>query len=197
MKKLFPLFIIFFLLPCFAEMNPDIPPEKGDITKNIHVLFDRSGSMGMTQLAAAYKEVEAIVMQNTDEFNIAVSVFGTNHLRLKVKDKECKLGENWMAMPSMLHYKTILNFVENAPVDGGSTQITTAIEEIVKENKQNVTIIVISDCDIEDIYRPLATLKKSKTKFKVGFVNVTRRIATHTYQAIKENGCWYIRARDE
>ena len=202
MKLVNPLLLTLLLLvPCLAgdmaSKQKDIPPKKGDISKNIHVIFDKSGSMSMDKLAKAYKEIEMITMQNTDEFNLAVTAFGGNHCRLKFKDKECSVGDNWLAMPSADHYKRIMGWLTFVPIDTGGSQIVTALKEILKENKKNVTIIVITDCDITSVaetFKLITDARKDKKhhEFKLGFVNVDSRTTEGFYKEVKKNKCWYV-----
>ena len=195
-----PFFILFLLAFLCSSVEPhfkDIPPKKGDITKNIHILFDKSGSMSISDFERGYKEIEAMAMQGTDEFNLALTVFAADTLRMKVKDPDCKLKPNWMSMPSAIHASRLIPWVKRASVIDGSTCLLPAIKRVIEENKENVTVIVISDCIISDgvdslDYIEFETKKKGVNKIKLGFVNVSKTTYVQLYQKIKKNGHWYI-----
>ncbi len=195
------LLLLVLGIPCNAGDSEwrqvDIPPKKGDISKNIHVVFDKSGSMGVSELAKAYKEIEMLIMQNTDEFNLSVTAFGADHLRMSVVDKDCKLGKNWMAMPSAVHYKRIMEWLTYANVNNGGSQIVTSLKEIIKENKKDLTVIVISDTNLSSLEQTFKIIREARKKethhpFKLGFVNVTHSASSLIYKRIKEHKCWYV-----
>lgn len=193
--------LALFLQPCFAnspdERQPDLPPRKGDVTKNVHVLFDVSASLTTDGLARAYGEVQLLVMQGTDEFNLAVTAFAAGHARMTVSDPDCKLKPNWMGMPSAAHYKSLMSWLKGISLPSWNTRIDTALRAIIKENKENVTIIVISDCDITNFSEAIALVQAArKTKghhpFKMGFVNVSDTMGDDVYNTIKKNKFWYV-----
>lgn len=203
-RFLFALLLVLILLPCFAgePKTKDIPPKKGDITKNIHVVFDRSFSMTVDNFKQGYKEVEALTMQGTDEFNLAITAFAANSIRMRVKDPDCKLKPNWMSMPSAIHARDMLKWIGEVQLIDSDTLLTGAIRGILKENKENVTIIVISDCIISDgvavlDYIKSETAKKNVHNVKVGFVNVDKTTHIKFYERIKKDGHWYISVYEE
>lgn len=198
------LFVLSVLMPSFGHRSvvKNIPPRKGDITKNIHVLFDTSGSMTVGNFVRGYKEIEMMATEGTDEFNLAVSVFAVGHLRMKVKDPDCKLKPNWMAMPSDDHAKEIVPWIKKTNLFNGGTYLLPLIKEIFKENKKDVTIIIISDCLIIDGVRALDYIKKQRENdkthdIKVGFVNTDRYVQVNLYERIKKDGYWYVSIREE
>ncbi len=201
-KPLFVAILLLLLFPCFGGEDPvpktlDLPPKKGDVTKNIHVLFDVSGSISDSARSLAFKEVQMLAMQGSDEFNLAVSVFADGHLRMAVKDPDCKLKPNWMGMPSAHHYKYLTNWLTNIQILAWATRLDSAIAAIIKENQENVTVIIISDCEFEKFPESVGMiLKARKSKghnpFKVGFVNVSPNIGASIYKRIKKNKFWYV-----
>jgi hypothetical protein len=203
----FSLFTVFFLLPCFAgtqgQTFDDIPPKKGDITKNIHVIFDKSGSMSVSDFRRGYKEVEMLAMQGTDEYNLALTVFANGSSRLKVKDPDCKLKPNWMSMPSAIHAQRLVPWIQKSGVDDSETILLPVIKKVFEENKKNVTIIVISDCIIPDGVEALDYIKTQKSNkkthdIKIGFVNVGGSTGyVSVYRRIKKDGHWYIGVKEE
>jgi hypothetical protein len=203
--RLFSLLLVIFLFLSSSAFGqgppqPDISPKKGDITKNIHIVFDKSGSMNYSDFEKGYAEVEKIIMQNSDEFNMAVTVFANGHIRMPARDKDCSLGKNWLAMPSAIHYMNVMKWIRSNGPDNGSTNIRSAVKDILKENKERVTIIIISDCIIDDISDALndirvAVAAKGKDKrhpIKIGFINVNEYMPNDTYKDMVKSKCWYI-----
>lgn len=183
-------------LPYQEEALPDIPPQKGDVSKNIHIIFDKSYSMTTDDFKIAYKEIEEIVTTGTDEFNIAVTAFGNTHERMIVKDDSCKIGANWMSMPSLENSQKIMKWIKGVKV-GNSTFMYSAIADVLRDNKKDVTVIIISDCSIDDIVSCVRLIEKARqtkehNKFNVGFVDTDYLVPKYLHESVKKLGGFYI-----
>lgn len=186
--------ICFLAIFCQADFRPDnIMPEKGYITKNIHMVFDRSCSMTIENYQAGYTFVSQVIGQNTDEFNLAASAFGLNYQRFKIKDPECKLGPNWMAMPSMENFNRTMSFLQTAPVHNAATNLTLPLKRALDEKVDNLTIVVVSDCIFTSERSLIKLISGIKKNIHVVFIDIdSPDIDKEIYKLIKKNNWKYV-----
>ena len=188
------LIIALFLVlaPAFAQEPPrltrDIWPKKGQVTKNIHVVFDKSGSMGIDDFKLAYAEIQAIAMQDVDDFNLTLSVFGNGSVRISPK---------WYKMPSLKAFKKIMAFAQNTEVDPCGTYILPVFQQIYKEKHKKLSVIIITDGAINDWEKVAALIAKNKKyKFTMGVIDTDGPDGwgdeTDFYAYIKKHKHWWI-----
>jgi len=130
------------------EINWLVPPEQGQIKKNIIFVVDKSASMKPDQVADAIQAVVNIASQSLDELNVGVMAFGGNCERWKgVKDE--KLPEGWAALPSKEAVQAIKEWLETIEIENGSTHVAPAILKSMNASLafKDLTIIVISDLE--------------------------------------------------
>jgi len=201
------------MLPTIAEEN--ILPQPGDIRKNIHILFDQSGSMSLSEHQAALQQIEAIVSQAFDEFNLKVTAFGHGHATLiPSKDGGFDILEEaptWMSLPSQNNLDRVKNWLGSKQVESSHTQALGATLAALAEDIDDLTIIVVSDCILDD-GEPLsdaikiAQKEREKRHFDVagfGFINIsdsalaestTSRIR-QLYNECEPNGWFWMNMR--
>ncbi len=170
--------ILLLINSVFAAGN--IMPEKGDVTKNIHVILDYSSSMSAKDLQNQLDQFFAIATQPGDEFNLAITVFAGNTFRL-IPGDDCDISEEherWMAMPSQNNIVAIQKWLENVRpfVTRHATRVTPPIIAALSEEIDDLTVIVISDCFFEDktiLYSGFEDAqKKRKDRAKLGFIDI-------------------------
>lgn len=174
------LFILLFICG-LAFAAGDIPPEKGDVTKNIHVILDYSGSMNAEDLQNQLNQFFRVAIHVMDEYNLSVSVFGGTFHRM-VPGPDCDLSEDykgWMSMPSANNIKAIekwfgeIDLVVSKDYTVGIPPIRIALLEDIED----LTVIVISDCvfddkaEMYDAFDDLEKVRKSNPA-KLGFIDV-------------------------
>lgn len=189
--------ILFLLLLMFSpvsaqEMEMVIPPRRDQITKNIHLIIDYSGSMEPEEIRMAVNQAIMIAGQPGDEFNVAITVFGQDYVRMEILDEECELGPNWMAMPSQDHLDTIIDFLGSVAINDNSTLAEEAVRAAINEEIDDLTVIIISDCVIQDRWRLPEVMSGSGVHF--GFVGIDSRMARNEgfMELCEENDCWFI-----
>jgi len=179
-------------MPAFGgePESREIQPTKASVTKHIHILFDKSGSMNMKDYQLGYAEVQAIAMQGVDDFEIAATAFGRNSVRLNPK---------WLKMPSVENYNLLMTFLKEVRVDIRDTFVSDAIAQIIKEKKKGVSVIIITDGEIADYDKMIKLLEASKDyTFPIGVVdtNGNKYATEHEHLIIsflrKRKNCWYI-----
>lgn len=208
MKLLSIILIFMFATICCAQTLPPLPsppehdyeqqevqeimPRRGDITQNVHIVFDKSGSMRADDIAQALVYVRRIIEQSFDGFNVAITVFGNNSMRLSVaEDSPVAARENWLAMPSEDAVSVIEGFIYGAMIDNSNTDVAAPVlAALNEEGVEGVSIIVVSDCIFSDFaYLRDALADKD---VKVGFVDINGHLSQFIYQGCIENGWWLM-----
>lgn len=174
--------LIILLLFCNITFAAgDIPPNKGDVTKNIHILLDYSGSMTPPDLENQLNQFLSIAMQQIDEYNLSVTIFGGNYYRM-VPGPNCDLSaelKGWMSMPSANNIKAIRQWINDISliVDKGNTRGISPIRNALREDIKELSVIVISDCVFDDkstMYNGFDSLEEHRKNNpgRLGFIDI-------------------------
>lgn len=157
-------------------------PQHTDVTKNIHIILDYSGSMQGKDIQKQLEYLNQIAAQPFDDYNLSISIFGGNSARMTPGD-DCdvneKLGPNWMAMPSARNLQAINAWIqrESAQISNSNTRLCQPIQRALRDDVKDLTIIVISDCMLDDkrqLYNSLDELQRKRNNgpAKIGFIDV-------------------------
>lgn len=167
------------------ESNPDpssitwiVVPKR--IDKNIHFILDLSGSMNPNQIKLAIDCFLTIAGQNTDDMNIAITVFGLDAKRWGGVDGVTPRG--WVSLPSKDHLDAANEWLSSVSIDDDDTCLTSAIHTIdtksihkVGGNIDEITVVIISDLMFSD-HRissdALKSVQKIRKKNNVPPINV-------------------------
>lgn len=177
--------LVLILAPAFAQEKKDPPrvradsiiaPRKGDISKVIHIIIDKSGSMTEEQLQIALSEALTIASQGMEDLHVAVTLFGQSWLRMAHNNPDSPIGKNWVQLPSKPGLKAIQKFLGMA-IDGRDTLLYMPLRLAIQEKqieKHDLTIIVISDFKLSnmDKLREQIPLLMRNRKVQLGFVGI-------------------------
>jgi len=130
------------------QLNFVIPPEPGQIGKNIHFVVDFSGSMDRGKLAAAIQQTIDIASQSVDEINIKVTAFA--HNRATWEGIENKKQPGWTALPSKEAIEALTEWCYSLQLITHSTYVGDPVRNALTEDIENMTVIVISDMCFDD-----------------------------------------------
>lgn len=166
---------MFLPTPSLAkELEWVIPPEPGQIGKNIHFVVDFSGSMNEEDISAAIKQTIDIASQSVDEINIKVTVFGRNYVTWEGIKNEKQPG--WTSLPSNEAIEALAEWFKVVQLDNGDTLVSNPVGAALEEDIDNLTIIVISDMaftDDEEIFVRIKNLQAIRThKATFGFIQI-------------------------
>lgn len=183
-----------------TEVEMVLPPGRGEITENIHIIVDKSGSMTSDELSIAIDETLTIAGQGLENLNVAITTFGGDHQRLRYVDKESKIGPNWLCMPSADNLKRIKAHLA-APINNYATFVRPPLQLALNEKVKKLTVIVISDLLFGRLDNLSADLKKM-TKGKdvvVGFVGINAAVGKKStmFKLCKKNKAWLINIKQE
>lgn len=155
MRALYLILFLLLLVPPISANGMEIvsPIEHHHIKRNVHIIVDMSGSMSPAQINEAVAQALAIASQPSDDFNVAITAFAKNWIRMATIDEECDVGPNWMAMPSADNVAKIQEWFGriNTPegdisIDIINTFIREPLVTALTEEVEDLSIIVISDC---------------------------------------------------
>lgn len=166
--------ILSFLLTtaiCFAQDSP--PPTKNIIrfpdrdyiedvpvridehgmptrlTNRVLFIHDCSGSMGENDLTNAINFVRGVMKQPLDEFEIGIIAFDENTYRwpgIPEPKQTPPVPPNWAALPSATAVDKVTQWLRTRD-DEGSTKLVPALQLALQENRDKLSIVVISDGD--------------------------------------------------
>ena len=171
-----------------------IPPEPGQIGKNIHFVVDFSGSMEQDDISAAINQTIAIACQSVDEINIKVTVFGGNYYTWEGIENKKQPG--WTALPSQEAIDSLKKWFAELSIDKDSTYIAPAMGAALMEDIENMSVIVISDLcfnDPQDLYFRINHFQNLRThKATMGFIGIEASIidANIIFNKCKEWNAW-------
>lgn len=186
-----------------AEMV--IPVRKGDITENIHIIVDKSGSMDENQLRVAIGEAITISSQGLEDLNIAVTLFGADSARLTHRDPDSPIGPNWLRLPSEPNLERIQRFMGTG-INGGGTALLAPLQRAIRENIGNhkgkpriLTIIIISDCEFDSMDRLRTEIPKilKGRPVRIGFVGIDAYVGENSRPVALARACksWFVNLR--
>jgi len=185
------IFLLFSILQPVIAQEPQIEwvrmPERTDITNRIHIFVDVSASMGPSELALAINQALHISEQPIDELNIAITVFGDSHERLQIVDEDSDIGPNWMCMPSQEHIDRIRDFLDDHSVSDAATHLVGALEAAINEDIDNISYIVISDCNIMDLH----IVQEIELNGPIGFIGIGADTRGFFAEVAEEQRWWF------
>jgi len=199
---LFIFLMLFNIAIADSDAVGDLPPEKGGVTKNIHIVFDQSGSMTEKRIKAALEQTVNIIAQAFDEFNLKVSVFADNSVTLIPGDGYDILEEDpsWMTLPSATNLNNVLAWLQQRHVIPHHTKVIPSMLRALADNTEDITIIVISDCIFDDTELLSTVLdgaqaereEKKGGKAHIGFVNIGPDIDLEGLYDIAKDKGWFL-----
>lgn len=191
----------------------DIFPQKGDIRKNIHILFDQSGSISSDEHNNALNRIEGIVSQAFDEYNIKITAFGEGSATLVPNPDDgfqvVKKHPSWMSLPSADNIEKVREWLSEKQVIPDHTRLMTSILVALSEDIEDLTIIIASDCIIDDVdlltdainTAQAERIKNGLCSAVIGFINISHvNLADSTgtkvnrlYNLCKPNGWFWVK----
>lgn len=138
------ILILFSALPANSD-EWILPPEQGQVKKNILFLVDKSASMSPTELFQGISTMIGIMEQSVDEMNVTVMAFGTYLVKWPgPSNKSDKMPANWLELPSKDGIEEVRAWIDK--VDTGSgTYMLSSLTDVSKEPVSPLTIVVITD----------------------------------------------------
>lgn len=130
----------------------EVIKQKTRFQKHVFFIYDCSGSMGRSELNRAFTAFAMIAEQPIDEMEIALLAFDDITKRwpgIPEPDSPNPVPKGWAAMPSATAFKKAHNWLDNLDLKGG-TSIAPALKEALKENRNNISIVIISDGGFSD-----------------------------------------------
>jgi len=162
-----------------------IPPEPGQIGKNIHFVVDFSGSMDSAKISQAIKQTLDIASQSVDEINIKVTVFGETYATWEGVKNEKQPG--WTALPSKEAIDALSSWMTNVVIDNNNTYVAPPVGMALVEDIEGLTVIVISDMGFTDgslVYKQIEDIQRFRTyPATFGFIGIGLR--SYSYDSFK------------
>jgi hypothetical protein len=185
---------------------PDIVPPKGAIKKNIHILFDQSGSMGAEKHAMALRQVSMMLSQSFDEFNVKVTVFGeTSETLVPLEANGFDLSEEhegWMSFPSARNVDKIIEWLAVKRVGENATMVHSPFKEAVSESIDDLSITIVSDCMFDDANELLSLIDKTEVPpvlfsvIPITSIYHMESVVGEMYKDVKQRGLYWINVRE-
>jgi hypothetical protein len=153
--------------------GPDGMPIR--MTKRLIFVYDCSGSMNKNDLRNALNFVRGVMMQPLDEFEFGIIAFDGQTYRwggIPEPKQTPPVPPNWAALPSQIAIEKATQWLQNLN-DNGSTEVIPALNIALRENRDDLSIVVVSDGGfhaestksiLEAIKQGQAWRKKSKLK---------------------------------
>jgi len=140
--------ILLLILFCAFPVRSDdwkIPPEQGQVTKNILFVIDTSGSMNPGELAGGISTMLTLVEQSVDEMNVGVIAFSDSPVMWSGPSKKSeKLPKEWLELPDKDGLEELQKWVM-ALKPGGGTNMHAALKLAASQSVSPLTIVVITD----------------------------------------------------
>lgn len=185
--------LLMTILPARGQTTDWIlPPQPGQITKNIHLVVDFSGSMNADQVSEAISQTLSIVSQSVDEVNIKVTVFGGTYTIWPGVENKSQPG--WTALPDANAIKLLEEWLRTVSIDGDSTKLSEPLFVAATENIQK-TIIIISDLFFDDAYCIRDVDLSKSTLGIIGIMNRNRNTLEFITNLLKQRNAFFCNIR--
>lgn len=120
---------------------------KRPLNKHILFVYDTSGSMEGEKFERAADFVVSLVKQNFDHFEYGIVAFSSETYRwegIPNLNSMPPTPEGWAALPSMEAVEQGYKWITDLGA-GGDTLVIPALQEALQENRDNLSIVLISD----------------------------------------------------
>lgn len=117
------------------------------LSQRVVFVVDRSGSMHGDHFSRALNAVRTVLEQPLDEFEIALIAFNDAALRWPGKpepDAPKPVPPGWAAMPNPEVPPEIETWLQNLGA-GGSTRVMPALAQALKERRNNLSVVLVTD----------------------------------------------------
>jgi hypothetical protein len=159
------------------KTGPDGMPIR--MTKRLIFIYDCSGSMNSEDLAIAISFVRGVMMQPLDEFEIGIIAFDGATYRwpgIPEPKQTPPVPKNWAALPSAPAIEQATQWLQNLN-DNGNTEVIPAIDMALKEKRDELSIVIVSDGGFhaestKDILEAIEKGQKWRKDNKLGRVNI-------------------------
>jgi len=133
-----------------------VPPSKPKAPSKMCFLVDKSGSMSAEKSGQALEMFLLLAMSGTDSAEMNVKVFNSYTY---------DWGYRWQALPSKDVVDRAHTFLTSAPALG-STKVLPALAQALAEKKADLSIILITDGEFDELTEDILTLIKNGQKMR-------------------------------